>query len=241
MQIEWWQTGLGALVLASIHLMAGNLTLLNKIPRSKWLSFGSGVSVAYIFIHVLPELEEWQLLFDDNGGFLNHHLYLLSLAGLAGFYGLERAAKMSRESERRDGKEKPVKGIFYIHLISFAIYNGLIGYLLVHRDTFEVKELVFYVFAMSFHFLINDFSLSDHYPTRYSKYGRFILAGTALAGWGIGMLTEITQYRVAIIFGLISGGVILNVLKEELPEERKSNYLAFIGGALFFAGLLLLI
>jgi hypothetical protein len=44
---------------------------------------------------------------------------------------------------------------------------------------------------------------------------------------------------LGLLFSFLAGGVVLNVLKEELPEERKSNFWAFLFGVVFYAGLLL--
>lgn len=44
----------------------------------------------------------------------------------------------------------------------------------------------------------------------------------------------------AALLALLAGGVILNVLKEELPEERKSRFWPFALGAATYAVLLLL-
>ena len=44
----------------SLHLMTGRLRLLDVIPRSGWLSFGSGVSVAYACMRIMPELAAHQ-------------------------------------------------------------------------------------------------------------------------------------------------------------------------------------
>jgi uncharacterized membrane protein len=46
--------------LALIHLVAGKLRFLDVIPRSAWLSAASGASVAYVFMHLLPELATGQ-------------------------------------------------------------------------------------------------------------------------------------------------------------------------------------
>ena len=137
-------SGLAAVLLSLTHLFVNRLTFLRDIPRSKWLSVAGGISVAYIFIHVLPELEEWQALFSVAGeeGFLKHHLYIVALVGLAIFYGLERAAKLSAESRRnRPNEEKANSDVFWLHIGSFAVYNLLIGYLLVHRDSNELSAL----------------------------------------------------------------------------------------------------
>lgn len=34
-----------------------------------------------------------------------------------------------------------------------------------------------------------------------------------------------------LLFAVLAGGLILNVLKEELPDERSSNVPAFVAGA----------
>lgn len=48
-------TFISALVLAGVHVFSGSLRLLDKIPRSRWLSFAGGVAVALVFLEVLPE------------------------------------------------------------------------------------------------------------------------------------------------------------------------------------------
>lgn len=92
-------------VLASVHLFAGRLRFLDVTPRSRWLSAAGGISVAYVFIHILPDLAEEQETLREVAGeslaFIEYHIYLISLVGLAVFYGLERAAKASRRRHVR--------------------------------------------------------------------------------------------------------------------------------------------
>lgn len=238
-------SGLAAVLLALVHIFANKIVFLQEIPRSKWLSAAGGVSVAYVFIHILPELEEWQSRFEEENelSFLQHHLYLVALFGLAMFYSIERAAKLSKQSNRNIPKEVEATypGIYWLHIISFSVYNMLIGYLLIHRDRGELISLLLFAIAMALHFLVNDFGLYDHYKRRYTQNGRWIVSVSIIAGWLIGLLTEISESGLAIIFAFIAGGVILNVLKEELPEERKSNFWAFFAGILVYSILLLLI
>ena len=44
-----------AILLALAHIFAGKLRFLEGTPRSAWLSAASGVSVAYVFVHLLPD------------------------------------------------------------------------------------------------------------------------------------------------------------------------------------------
>lgn len=242
-------TGILAACLAAVHVLAARLPALRAVPRSRVLSAAGGVSVAYVFVHILPELSERQEHIQGTEGvgplrWIEHHVYLLSLLGLAVFYGLERMAITSRRRRRGKGEaaeEAPTRRAFWVHIGSFGVYNGLIGYLLVRREESGWLPVLWFFIAMALHFLVNDYGLRQHYEQLYDRFGRWTLAAAALAGWGVGVGTKLPEGAVAAIFGLVSGAVILNVLKEELPEERESRFWAFGAGAAGYAGLLLLI
>ncbi|MDV2992513.1 MAG: hypothetical protein N4J56_002167 [Chroococcidiopsis sp. SAG 2025] len=53
-------SALFAVILALVHLFSGKLRFLEVTVRSIWLSASSGVSVAYVFVHILPELSQAQ-------------------------------------------------------------------------------------------------------------------------------------------------------------------------------------
>lgn len=228
---------IAALLLASAHLFGYRLAFLRAIPRSAWLSGAGGVSVAYVFVHLLPELEvrqsaleEWEAL-----AFIEHHVYVAALVGLAAFYGLER---LVRVDEARISSDEAT-GFFWVHLGAFALYNGLIGYLLVDRDPHGVQELILFAVALALHFIVNDHGLREIHQQGYHDLGRWILTGMVLAGWGLGHVTQLDERWVAVLFALLAGGIILNVLKEELPEERRSRFWAFAVGAGAYTVLLL--
>lgn len=229
-------SGLIAVGLAIVHLLARNLRFLRVVPRSRWLSFGGGVSVAYVFIHILPELSERQEFIQEwlNPHFLSSEnpVYLIALLGVAVFYGLERWVKQSRQQNQIEGdKDVAERHVFWVHMATFAVYNALIGYLLLYRETPGVANLLTFAIAMGLHFIVNDYGLRQDHDKIYDHTGRWILAASIITGWVIGLGTRIHQAVIAVLFAFLAGGVILNVLKEELPEERKSRFWAFALGA----------
>ncbi len=235
---------LAAVGLALTHLFAGKLRFLDGTPRSVWLSVAGGVSVAYVFVHLLPEVSEVQeTLADALGttlGFLENHGYLLALLGLIVFYGLERAASASRK--QRGGKHQATStGVFWLNIGSFAVYNLLIGYLLVRRPEQGLLELVWFAVAMALHFVVNDFGLREHHKTAYTRVGRWVLGAAVLLGWLAGLIGEVSEAALALPLAFLAGGVVLNVLKEELPAERESRFWPFTAGAVVYAALLVLI
>jgi zinc transporter ZupT len=240
-----WLAVVLALGLALVHLFAGRLRFLDVTPRSIWLSMSGGASVSYVFVHLLPELAAAQEDFEAAAWEWIEpaaEVYLVALAGLALFYGLERAAVTSRGERRRAGGEDHASpGVFWLHVVSFAVYNLLIGYLLLHREEPGTASLLLFALAMGLHFLVNDYGLRHHHRHIYDRTGRWILAAAVLLGWAAGLAWEIEELHLALVFAFIAGGVVLNVLKEELPAERESRFWAFAAGAAGYAVLLLLL
>ena len=234
---------LASLVLAVIHFFAGQFRFANEIPRSRWLSFAGGVSVAYALVHLLPELVEYGRVIAEAGGetAAEHRLYLISLAGLVVFYGLERFASRSREEGSREDSsdEETSPAVFWIHITSFAVYNALVGYTLVIEDR-SLSSLGSYTLALGLHFLVNDYGLRRHHREQYRRYGRWILSAAVLAGWCVGVSTSIPQAVTAGLVGFLAGGILLNTFKEELPKERESRFWTFALGAAAYAALLVI-
>ncbi|MFC6904293.1 hypothetical protein [Halalkalicoccus tibetensis] len=229
---------LAACALAGVHLLAGRLRGLDRVPRRRWLSASGGVSVAYVFVHMLPELNEHQRAIEDVGlfaGFLDRHVYLVALVGFGTFYGLERLAQRSRTDDGAD------ESVFRVHVASFGLYNCLVGYLLVHRIGAGAESLAAFTVAMALHFLGNDYGLRVHHAERYHRTGRWLLAGGVLAGWLLGTLVTFAEITLAVPVAFLGGGIVLNAIKEELPAERESRFWAFALGAGGYAALLLAI
>ena len=239
-----WSALIAAVALAVVHVTANRLRFLDVVPRSRWLSLAGGVSVAYVFVHLLPELNEAQEALGDVGvgtvPFLDSHAYLLALVGLAVFYGVERRSHRSRRRQREEkGVDATSPGVAWPAIASYALYNALIGYLLVQRHDRGLVNLVLFSVAIGVHFVVNDQSLREHHRDLYHRRGRWIVAAAVVGGWAVGASTEISEAAVALVIAFLAGGIMLNVMKEELPEERESRFGAFAAGAAGYAVLLL--
>ncbi len=237
-----------ALALVVVHLHSGKIRFLEAVPRSGWLSAFGGVSVAYVFAHLLPELAEGQRTIEEEvsgGGVLGYaedHVYIVALLGLALFYYVEKKSLDSRHAgHERDGEDRTGPAAFRLSIASFAIYNVLIGYLLLHGEFEALPVLVLYTVAIGLHFVINDFGLREHHKDAYEHSGRYVLSAAVLIGWLLGLMREIPEAAIAVVIAFIGGGVVLNVLKEELPGERRARFLPFAAGAAAYAALLQLV
>ncbi len=225
-----------AVCLTAIHLFAGRLRLLRAVPRSRWLSLAGGGSLAYTFVHLLPELARSGIVRRQAAsvGPSDFVPYAVALAGLAIFYALEQLAAGELRNRGEDSL-RPSTPVFWIHQSSFLGYSMLIGYLLVQREIQGPWAFGTFLAAMSLHLFVNDHGLQEKYGSLYRRLSRFLLAGAVLAGWLLGELFPLGEPDLALPFSFLAGGAILNVIKEELPGERRSRILPFLLGAAVYA------
>ncbi|MEM8806096.1 MAG: hypothetical protein AAGF01_08725 [Cyanobacteria bacterium P01_G01_bin.38] len=233
-----------AVCLALVHVFASRSRWLTYIPHRWWISFAGGISIAYIFLQVFPELSQAQTEVEHNGGllvdYLENHVYLLALAGLALFYGLEKLALRSRRhNQKTNGDNTTQPGIFWIHIISFAIYNAILGYLFRESANHGLVQCLLLFVALALHFIVNDIGLREHHKQIYDRLGRWLLAASIFIGWAVGQSAHFNAAAVAAIWALVAGGIILNVMKEELPEKQESHFGLFMTGAVIYAAVLL--
>lgn len=67
-----------------------------------------------------------------------------------------------------------------------------------------------------------------------------MLAGGLVSGAVVGYVVDLGPLAQDVVFSFLEGGIVLNVVKEEVPEERRGHFPAFAGGAALYAVLLLL-
>jgi hypothetical protein len=129
--------------------------------------------------------------------------------------------------------------VFRSHLLLFTVYSAVIAFLLAHQEVPGARDLAFYTLAMALHFLIADHGLRRHHGAEFDRTGRPLLAVGTLAGGVVGVAAGGVGPGVTVVFGFVAGAVVLNVLKEELPETDEGRFVAFTLGALAFAALVL--
>lgn len=239
-----WTTLIYIIGFVLIHLFSRKMKFMNAVPRSRFLSLAGGISVAYVFLHLLPELGQFQNELEgqvENSAwaFIESHIYIVAMIGLAIFYGLEVMVKQSKK--RKEENPESGAGVFWIHIISFMFYNSLIGYLLVHDESDRSWGTFFFFIAMGLHFITNDKSLSSSHEKDYDRFGRWLLTAAVVIGWLTGIFVEVSDMAVSFLVALLAGGIILNVMKEELPEERESSFLPFVVGMISYSLLLIFI
>jgi len=211
----------------------------------RWVSAAAGVSVAYVFVDLLPELaEQNKAIVAAAGGesalFAEQRVYVLVLISFVLLYGIQYVVPAAHQSRGDTRPEPGFDALYALHLGGYALYSALIGYLLIERSAWPMA-LALYTVALALHFLIVDHALVEEHGARYASWGRWILGVSVLAGWAIGELAPLSEANFARLFAVLAGGVVITSLRSELPDQRRGEFLPFCFGAFFFALVLLFV
>ena len=247
------ETFVASLFFAAIFVFGWRLHR-KRTPRAV-LSFGAGATASYVFVRMLPELDEAGTAFVNEtvGRGLpapELRVYTAALIGFVVFYGLENLVSWSREqteeNSRAGAEQEPEtrewsSPVFLLHVGGFALYAWLVCYLMVRGISEKPLPIALYALAMGLHFIGVDHSLQREHGVAYVRVGRFILAAAALAGWAVALLTELSRPAIITGLGFISGGVVMNSMVMELPHEKDGRFWPFVVGAVAYSAMLLLI
>ncbi|HYP71109.1 MAG TPA: hypothetical protein VEP93_09500 [Variovorax sp.] len=212
-------------------------------PRRR-ISAAAGVSIAYVFVDVLPELavqnESLRRAAEGAALFAEQRIYLLSLLSFVVMYGIDHIV-LSRRAQRHAHVERGESDpAYWLHIAGYAAYSALIGYLLVERAARGYAALAVYVLAMAVHFVVVNHSLAEEHGKVYRRQGHWILAASVLAGCAFGMAGPLSEATFARMFALLAGGVVMTSLRSELPDDRNGRFWPFCSAAVVFAIVLVL-
>lgn len=197
-------------------------------------SFAGGVAVAYVFLHTLPDLVEYN---KPIGDFLLQNqlltqfselmIYIVALAGFLVYYGLELAGEHQAYKNRDD------QNLYILHIFMFCLYNFLITYTMSLRAADSILATILFTFAMALHFVLIDRKFSRLYTKRFNQLGRFILMLALFIGWAVSVIFDPVDVLVAaFMLAFLAGSVLVNVFREEFPKSGLVSYIWFVIGTL---------
>lgn len=228
----------GALALALVHALSGHLRLGRIAHRRRWLSLAAGVSVAYVFLDLLPLMSDKERAFLEAAEgrmlpFPQLRVYVAALLGFTAFYGLEHLVGQRRgmHAASTQVEDRVCEGTMVpLHAGAFALYNLMMGYLLVEW-TRGVAGLALYCSALALHFLVNDEAMRRDYGPRFDGVGRWLMAGSVAGGALAAWAAPVPIDCLTIVVGVVAGGVMINSIKDELPRVGEGRFPYFLAGA----------
>ncbi|MEL7669528.1 hypothetical protein [Methanobacterium sp.] len=242
-----------ALVFVFVHLSSPKIYGFSKRYKKKILSFSGGVASAYVFLDLLPLIENADPHLHAILGssplitiFLEKAIFGVAFIGFLVFFVLEYLALKSRgykaQQTTKSLKETNAsRNVFFLHIILTAVVSLIICYSLRFEILTTGWGIVIYTIALSLHFFISDRSMEEHYGTLYVKYGRYLLALMPILGWSLSILFPERTSEAYVLLAFIAGAVLFNVIKDEVPNSGTGKPLSFFTGALLYSGLILIL
>ena len=229
--------------LALTHIFAPSILdsrLLNKTPlrQDAVASFSGGVAVAYVFVHMLPELADGELAFADitipdaiPDLFIQSALFLVALIGLVVFYAFDAKA-----AESKDGS----KSLYRANLIMIGVLSLIFSYTNPDRIKLGADFAILFAIVMSLHFVLSDRGLARAHPNHFRRKDRWVLTAFLFAGLALSyFVPPPNELFVAIPTAFLGGAVLMAVFREELPNVSVARLGWFTSGVALFSALLL--
>ncbi len=172
-------------------------------------SFGGGLATAYVFLNLMPEIE-------NTHAVLGERVHLIILAGFLLFFAVDR---LQRERWRRA-----------LRLAFAALYNALLIYTIGEIMERTVSAIALSTLALGLHLMFADRGLEEHLGQRLWRLGRPLVVASLFVG---GAASEITESELVgdLSLLLLTGFMLYSVFAEELPDRNHVRFGWFLGGA----------
>ncbi|MCH9737855.1 MAG: hypothetical protein K0U42_03740 [Actinomycetia bacterium] len=241
---ETWAIAVALVGFVSLtHIFAPRILdsrLLNKTTsrQDAVASFAGGVGVAYVFVHMLPELADGELAFTQvdipifvPDLFVQSSLFFVALIGLVAFYFLDAKAE-----SQPDGSQK----LYRIHLGMVSVLSFIFAYTTYDRIEIGVDFAILFAIVMSLHFILTDRGMARAHPNHFRREDRWVLTLALALGLVVSFIAPPpNELWVAIPTAFLGGAVLMGIFREELPNVSVARLGWFTTAVALFSALLL--
>jgi Ca2+/Na+ antiporter len=211
-----WEILVVALVLGAAHIISPAIFKRREDP-ARQRAFAGGLSVAYVFLHLIPSIDVSQRV-------VGARIYFVALLGFVLFYALDVRYQPPRHRH-------PTK--YHAYLVAFFLYDGLLVFTLgLNLPPTPLLTLVFAV-AVALDVLATDLELQELYGTRFVRFGRWVLFGGVTFGYTLNLFRRPNRLAVDILTAALAGFMMFHTFNDQL-SSKKGRFPAFAAGVAAF-------
>lgn len=233
---------LATTLLVSVHLLAGRFHDVVGPGRSPVHSFFAGITTAYLFLKLLPELgAPGAIVGDDPSESQRRLAYAIALLGFVVFYAAEVWAHQGASGSATRNRER--RRTYGLMLVTFALFNAGLAFLLPQQvATYGPWLTGTYVVAIGVHLLALDHAIAEVHGGRYGIRERVIHSGGLIAGFVVAITLGPGAWDMAAqpLVAFLAGAIALQIFREEIPAYKIGRPVPFALGAATLGLLLLL-
>lgn len=217
---------LAAALVGSVHLFAAQLR--QRLFRSEAVadSVFAGLSAAYVFLVLLPEL-------DTTHDVLGDSVFLVVLAAFVTFYGIEHAAeRRDRTSDTDAGR----RGLFWLRTGLLWVTTLLFVLTLPDHLHDQTTFFILTVGGAALGLAVHSYDVFDAHPTLHQRVGRWVLATAAAVGAAVDLfLRPPPEVVLDVLIAVLAGAVLLKALVGSEWEHTRTRFLPFLSGTAVYA------
>ena len=235
---EWLVASFLAVTLAAAHFFAYRVSLLPAKTQDALASAGGGAAIAYIFVHLMPELAvggreltELDLAQYTPTPITEAGLFLIAMVGMVVFFVLDARTEQGRSSTNSS---------FRIHLLSFGSVSAIYAYTLPSLVTTGLDYALLFTVVIGAHLLLADRALARSHPQRFAHETRWVgIAAVAAGLLAAYVLPPADEYLLACATAFLGGVLLMTTFREELPSASRARIPWFLLGLTIMTALLL--
>lgn len=202
--------------------------------RTRILSFGGGLAVAYVFLQLIPEVEEAH-------EYLGDFMHFVILFSFLGFYALETAFLRHDRRIEESGHQDNAGGLsFWLHIGLTWFYTAMVIFALPADVSESLYVAVIVGLAIALHVTYKSYVMHEHHQRAYEAYGQFVLVLSPLAGWLAHVVIQPSEAVFDIVIAVLAGFLMQNVFREELPAHDLTRFRWMLSGSIVLLVLVLL-
>ena len=216
------------LLLGLVHFWNEKIFFTGEAFKIKSRSFIAGISVAYIFLYLLPDLYR-------GIGQLNQWVFIFILLGFSLVHFSEKYFYQHAEGEERLFKFKE------IHYAVFLLYYFLLGAILLNLlEGGVLNGLLFYV-PVLFYAAVSRVSFAEvNTHIREQKFLRLLLSAAALFGVLASGLIFYNTTVYSTLLSFVIGAFLYIAIMDFMPKEARGRPGYFMAGAGLYAAFMVL-
>ncbi|MBI4014860.1 MAG: hypothetical protein HY365_02815 [Candidatus Aenigmarchaeota archaeon] len=215
--MEAYPLALGSVLFAA-HYFSGKIGVRH---RTALLSFSVGVSLAYVFLYLIPESI-------SLAGLHEKHVFLFMLIGIA-------AARLVDVHIKRHARPLLRKEVRELHSAGFATYGFFTGVLISGLYAISATAAFLLFAATLFHSVAGSASINEiHASMSRNAAARAALSAAPLIGAAAGQFFTLSPVTFSAVLGAIVGIMLYVVIRDTMPDEKKSMPGYFAAGILAF-------
>ena len=224
----WLVASLCVLAIGSCHWLASWVASRSEQQQQRLASVGGGAGLAYVFLHLLPELASGGSELSEAPGLIDYVptplaealLFLVALGGVLLVFSLNVLMK------QREGS--PPFAV-WLQLFNVAAINYLYAYSLPSMISTGIGYGVLFTVALSAHVLLTDRYAAEHHPQRFRRRNRWL--GSSALVFGLlhaFVLHPVDELTLAVATAFLGGGLLMSVFRDELPDAHQALSLIHI-------------